>query len=152
MKLKSKLTETEKEKVKTILANLIDFYAEFYLTQARTRLFIKENLEILFEELDKGDKIVYTDSGVLVVNGFSDDWDRKYVKILCDDLKTGDKLLKSLEELKTDLFIKIKRTNPLKEVLEKNEFKIFKNRGKEFLMIRKINTSKEKNPKKDKEK
>lgn len=134
MKLKSKLTKIEKEKVKTILDDLIDFYADFYLTQARTRLFIIPNLEILFEELDKGDKIVYCDKGVLVVNGFSGDWDRKFVKILCDDLKTGDKLLKSLEELKMDLFIKIKQTNPLKETLEKNGFKFFKNRGKEVLM------------------
>ena len=142
MKLKSKLTKTEKEKVKTILDNLIDFYADFYLTKNNLRLFIKQNLEILFEELDKGDKIVYNDKGVLVINGFSDNRDRKFVKILCDDLKTGDELLKALDELKMDLFIKIKRTNPLKETLEKNNFKIFKNRGKEFL-LKKI--SKEKN-------
>lgn len=134
MKLKSKLTEIEKEKVKTILANLIDFYADFYLTKNNLRLFIKSNLEILFEELDKGDKIVYNDKGVLVVNGFSDNRGRKFVKILCDDLKTGDKLLKSLGDLEIDLFIKIKRTNPLKETLEQNGFEFFKNRGRETLM------------------
>ena len=134
MKLKSKLTKIEKEKVKAILDNSIDFYADFYLTKQNLRLFIKSNLEILFEELDKGDLITYTNKGVLVVNGYSDNRDRKYVKILCDDLKTGDALLKSLEDLKIDLFIKIKRTNPLKEVLEKNGFKFFKNRGKEMLL------------------
>ncbi len=136
MKLKSKLTKTEQEKVKEILDNSIDFYADFYLTKNNQRLFMKSNLEVLFEELDKGDLIVYTGKGVLVINGYSDNRDRKYIKILCDDLKTGDTLLKSLEDLKIDLFIKIKRTNPLKEVLETNGFKFFKNRGKEVLMIK----------------
>ncbi len=136
MKLKNKLTVPEKLKLKAILENLIDFYADFYLTKSNLRLFIKSNIDLLFEELDKGDQIVYCDKGVLVINGYSDNRNRKYVKIICDDLKTGNKLIKTLEKTEIDLFIKIKKTNPLKEVLEHNGFRFLKNRGKEVLMIK----------------
>ena len=124
------------KQVKSILDNSIDFYADFYLTKSNLRLFIKSNIDLLFEELEKGDKIAYNDKGVLVINGYSDNRNRKYIKILCDDLKTGNKLLQSLKNIEIDLFIKIKKTNPLKEILEENGFEFLKNRGKEVLMIK----------------
>lgn len=140
--MKSKLTKTEQDKVKNILLNLTDLYAEFYLTISNLRVFIKENLDLLFDKLDEGDKITYNDRGILIINGFADNRDRKYIKLIYEDLKVANSLLEKLEDINIEVFIKIKRNNPLKTILEKNGFKLLKNRGKEILMIK--NKSKEK--------
>lgn len=144
IELKSKLTESEKVELKAIIEKLDDLYADFYITKNNLRLFIKENLTVLFEELDKGDKIVYNDKGVIVINGFSDSHPRKYIKILSGDLKITNELLKVLFwNIKMDLFIKIKKNNPIREVLEVNGFRFLAGRGKEILMKRIINQEKE---------
>ena len=47
------------------------------------RLFIKENQDLFFQSLNKGDKIAFgTDEGIILVTGFSDKAPRKYLKIL----------------------------------------------------------------------
>lgn len=128
--------------IRGILDELSDVYSDFYLTKERMRLYVKENSELLFDALKKGDKIVYEEElGVLFVTGWSDSFPRKYMKILAKDNTSADKLIKRmLWELKnTDLYIKIKTNNPIKEVLEKNGFKYFGARGKEILLLRKAN-------------
>jgi hypothetical protein len=132
----------DKGKIKEILKNLTDFYADFYITKNNLRLFLKENLDLLFEAVEKGDKIYYVDGGILFVTGFSDNYDRKYLKILTVNSKIAEQLLNGLDELKTSLYIKIKKNNPIKEVLESKGFKFYKSRGKEILMIRKFNKEK----------
>jgi len=131
-----------KDKIKETLNNLTDYYADFYITKNNLRLFLKENIDILFESVEKGDKLYYNDEGVLFVTGYSDNFNRKYVKILTVNVQSAAKLLDGLTELKTSLYIKIKKNNPIKEVLESKGFKFYKSRGKEILM--KLNYNEEK--------
>ena len=128
----------DKDKIKSILNNVLDLYGDFYITKSNLRLFLKENQDLLFEAIEKGDRCIYSNNTILFITGFSDNWDRKYIKVLYNDLSEVEKLLKGLEPIKMSLYAKIKRINPLKEVLEKNGFECYKNRGKEILM-RKIN-------------
>lgn len=128
-----------KDKIKEILDSLTDLYADFYITKNNLRLFLKENIDLLFEAVEKGDKLYSNDEGVLFVTGYSDGFDRKYVKILTANLDSAEKLLEELNELKTSLYIKIKKNNPIKEILESKGFKFYKSRGKEILMKRNYN-------------
>jgi len=128
--------------IKCVVDENIDPYNDFYITKDRMRLYLKDNQDLLFGGLKKGDKIVYQEElGIIFVTGFSDGFDRKYIKILAKDSHSVGKLLKRmLWELKnTDLYIKIKLNNPIKEVLEKNGWKYFGARGKEILLLRTAN-------------
>jgi len=134
-----------------------DLWRDFYLTKERNRLFIIENPDVLFKSLKKGNVIVFNDKGLLIVTGYADkkitifDYKikeeriintRKYLKILAQDEKTMDKLIKVLSwNLNTELWAKIKINNPVKNVLEKNGFyKALPLRGKEIVLKRnKIN-------------
>jgi len=125
--------------IESILREYIDEYCDFYITQSNLRLFIKENSHLLFEALKKGDKIVFgEDVGIAFVTGWSDKVERKYLKLLFKDLPSADKLIKVLLwKIKTDLYIKIKKNNPVNDILKKNGF-IFKgDRGKEILLVKK---------------
>jgi len=125
--------------VKSILDELTDEYRDFYITKSNFRLFIKENEHLLFEALQRGDKIVFEEGkGIAFITGWSDKSPRKYLKILAEDNDSANRLLKVLLwNVKEDLYIKIKKTNPIIEILKRNYF-IFKgNRGKEMLFVKK---------------
>ena len=56
--------------------------------------------------------------GILIVTGFADKSSRKYMKILSSDQKIIDDLVKCLTwTFGEDLFIKIKKDNPIAEIL-----------------------------------
>jgi len=135
---KSQLTEKEKTKVGILINEVIDLYGDFYLTKNNIRLFIKENISVLFDNLKKGDKIAYCDDGVAIVTGFSDKFGRHYIKLLTKSNNIVDHLLKILFwNLNCDLYCKIKKNNPVKRILKRNGFKFAGGRGKEILFIRK---------------
>lgn len=135
--IKSTLSKKDQQKVKSILAGLVDYYGDFYLTSNRIRLSIIENISVLFACLKKGDKILFDDEGVALVLGYSDQSPRKYVKILAQDETFADKLIKNLNwAIPDELFVKIKENNPLKKILLKNRFRYFGSRGKECLLKR----------------
>lgn len=135
---KSGLSKKEKPEVASIISELTDVYSDFYITKNNLRLFIKENMPALFECVQKGDKIAYCPGGVLIVTGFSDKMPRKYVKILAKDLQTAENLLKVMNwHLDCNLYIKIKKNNPLKSVLMKCGFQFLGGRGKEILLTKK---------------
>jgi hypothetical protein len=134
------LSKKEQSEIASLICEITDIYGDFYLTKNNLRLFIKENLQTLFECLKKGDKIAYGEMGVAIITGFSDKMPRKYVKILTNKPEDATKLLQALHwEIKGDLYTKIKKNNPLKEVYEKNGFEFLGGRGKEILLIRKEN-------------
>lgn len=134
---KSKLSKKDQIKVGDIIQSYPDFYGDFYITKDNLRLYIKENIELLFKCLNKGDKIAYTENGVAIVTGFSDKNNRKYIKFLTKDLKIAENLLKSLSwNLDCDLWIKIKKNNPIKNILRVNGFMFHAGRGKELLLVR----------------
>ena len=133
-----KLSEEEEKIVCNLLEEILDVFGEMYITKGNSRLFLKENKELLFSSLEKGDKIAFDEKlGIAFVTGWSDNFNRKYLKVLSKDNTSANQLLKLIfQNVKCEVYTKIKRTNPLKEVLETNGFKFFKNRGKEVLMIK----------------
>lgn len=138
LQVKGMLNKKDKEKVNQILEDTPDLWGDFYLTKNNIRLFIRDNSHILFDALKKGDKIIFGEKAIGVITGFSDKANRKYLKVLFQDEKQADKILKVLNwNIKYDVFIKIKKYNPLKRVLQRNGFRFFKGRGKEILFIRK---------------
>ncbi len=123
-----------------LLDEITDDYKDFFITRDNLRLFLKDNKELLFENLKKGDKMVYGEEGILIVDGFSDKANRHYIKILAENNQYATKLIKRLLwDLKNiELYAKIKLANPIRQMLESNGF-IFKgSRGKEILLVRPI--------------
>lgn len=135
----TQISKKQRKSVEAILQEYTDEYRDFYITKSNLRLFIKENEHLLFEALKKGDKISFgSEDGIIFVTGWSDNSPRKYLKILAKDDKSADRLLKILLwNVKTDLYIKIKKNNPVLSVLQKNSFVFKGSRGREILLTRK---------------
>lgn len=139
MKILTKLTQEQKEEVTKIVNKIPDYIGDFYLTSNNLRLYVRENLEILFELLEKGDKIVYCNEGIGIVNGYADKFKRKYVKLLTNNFKTGDEILQLIIwDSEQNLWVKLKKNNPLLEVFKNNGFLYVQNRGQEELLTRGI--------------
>ena len=137
IKLKSTLSEKEKKQVFSILEELSDYYSDFYITRNNIRLYIKENIEILYKLLSKGDKIIFDEGGLAIISGWSDKSPRKYLKLLAKDDIITDKLIKNINwNISEELYCKIKKTNPLKNILLRNKWKFAGDRGKELLLKR----------------
>ena len=134
---KSVLSDKEKKHIVSLLCELTDFYGDFYITRNNLRLFIKENRNVLFECLKKGDKIVFNETGMAVICGFSDKANRKYAKFLTKKPEDIGRFLKVIGwNLDCDLYVKVKKNNPQRTVLEDNYFKFAGDRGKEILLVR----------------
>lgn len=138
-KLKQNLTNKEKEMICSLVQDLTDIYKDFYITKNNLRLFIQDNLDLLYDCLKKGDKIIFDENlGIIFIYGFSDNAPRKYLKILTKDENSANRLLKVLSwHLKIDLYAKVKKSNPVVKVLERNGFRFLKDRGAEILLFRK---------------
>lgn len=139
IKFKQLVSKKEKQEVESIMSDLLDTYSDFYLTKNNLRLFIKENTHLLYDSLKKGDKIAYSEhDGIALITGWSDRAPRKYVKILSKDVNSANRLLKIIAwNVNCDMWIKIKKNNPIKNILPTNNFKFAGNRGKEILFVRK---------------
>lgn len=136
---KGQLTKKDEKFIWLLMEEISDTYCDFYITRNNLRLYIKENLELLFDCLKKGDKIIFADKeGMVFITGWSDNAQRKYIKILARNAEGADRLIKvSFHNIKCDLFAKIKKNNPIKEILQKNRFKFIGDRGKEILLMKK---------------
>lgn len=134
--IKSQLSKREKENLEFSLQEFSDIYGDFYITKDNLRLFLKENSDLLFECLKKGDKIAFGEStGFAVVFGYSDNAKRKYLKLLTKSDEASDKLVKVIQQnVSDDLYAKIKKNNPVRKILEKNNFRFVGDRGKEILL------------------
>lgn len=139
--IKSQLNKKEKFNIKILLEEIPDIFSDFYITRRNLRLFIKENLSLFFDCLNKGDKIVFDDKdniGVSFITGWSDNAERKYIKILAKDEQSTYRLLKvSFWNIKEALWWKGKKNNPIKEILQRNGFTLFGYRGLEVLLLKK---------------
>jgi len=134
----SKLNKKETRLLFEIFSENQDLYLDFYFTKNNLRLFIKENPEIILKNIENGDYLIYDSegNGVLLVLGYSDNFSRKYVKIL-GNTHTASFLLAALNQFVTDeVFFKINKKNPLLKILTEFGFEFLGNRGKEILMIR----------------
>lgn len=141
--------ELSKKNKQTILDSILelpDYYRDFYITKNNLRLYIKENIHLLYDCLKEGDKIIFNEKGIVVIDGFSDKANRHYIKILSDNLKNTDKLIKVLlwHFRNIDLFTKVKKNNPVIKILKNNGWIFFGSRGREMLLLRKAQNLKEK--------
>lgn len=124
-----------KQKIKKFLNSYTDIFGDAYITKDNLRLSIKENIDTVFADIERGDKIFIEENGLALVVGFSDNAKRKYVKLLVKNKKVADILLKKIsEEIKEDLFVKIKKNNPVLVIFKKNKYKHFGFRGQEILL------------------
>ena len=133
------LAKKERTEINSLLDSISDLYSDFYTTKENLRLFIKQNSHLLYEGISKGDKIIYGEEGILFVSGFSDNSRRKYVKILSDKEENASKLIRFLNLQLTDieLYVKIKKENPILKSFQKQGYKFVGDRGKEILLCRK---------------
>ena len=144
------LSKNEKEIIQNILQDFTDAFGDTYITRNNLRLYIKENIDVVFEGLSKGDKLSYEENrGFILIDGYSDKAPRKYIKIVTLNDNATNRLLKTLHwHVREDLYVKISKNNPVKRVLERNGFRFAGDRGKQILLCRKYIPSK---PKKQKE-
>ena len=137
LQIKSTLNKKDKELVNTVISEIPDYFRDFYLTRNNIRLSIKENLSELYKLLKLGDKILFDENGVAVIIGYAEKSPRKYIKILTKNKKVTNKFIKNLNwNLSGELFIKIKKLNPIKKILLENNWNIIGFRGKEILLKR----------------
>jgi len=137
--LKQGISEKEKRIIENILRENIDLFGDFYSTKDNIRISLRDNPDVLFDYLKKGSQIAYepdNESGIALVlkeKGF-----RTYIKMLTKDEKLASDLLKIINwNTKTDLFVKIKKNNPLLKVFQRNQYQFVGNRGQEILLCRK---------------
>lgn len=137
IKLKSTLSKKDREKVEEILGNIPDIFGDFYITKDNIRLFLRDNQHLLFSGLSKGDRIVFSDTAIAFITGFSDKAKRKYIKLLYKEPKDVSDLLKVVGwNLNIPLYCKIKKNNPVQDVLKEVGFRFQGSRGKEILLKR----------------
>lgn len=136
---KGKLKKHEEKELNIFINELSDIYGDFYITRNNLRIYIKENTDLLYNCLEKGDQFAFSEEkGVAFITGFSDRAERKYLKVLAKDEESADHLLKALLwQVNYDLFAKIKKNNPIRQILQRNNFKFVGDRGKEILLVRK---------------
>jgi hypothetical protein len=131
-------SKKQKKQIESLLTDIVDLYGDFFITRDNIRLFLRDNPNLLFEGLSKGDKIIFGEEGIVFVDGFSDKANRNYVKILTKDVKATNDLLKVLNWNLSNipLYIKIKKDNINVTALKKCGFRLLGSRGKEDLYIR----------------
>lgn len=133
-----KLSKKDKTLISQVLVESEDVYGDAYITQNNLRLFIKENPLVLFNCISKGDKIAFSEKGIGVALGYSDKSPRKYLKLLTLEDKEIPALIKRVSwDVSCDLYMKIKKNNPIRAIVEKHGFRFAGNRGKEILLIKK---------------
>ena len=139
---KEGLNKIEKKQIGYILSEVCDLYSDFYCTKDNVRIPLRDNPDVLFSYLNKGDVIAYeqdNEKGIGLVTGWSDRSPRKYVKILTKDEHLAGNLLKIINfNANIDLFAKLKKYNPLIKVFNRNGYIFMGDRGSEILLCRKF--------------
>lgn len=125
-----------------------DDFSDFYILKDNRKHSLSNNktADKVFNDCVKRSDICYIKednniiSGVLLVTGFVDKQDKKFIKILADNNEIASDLLKMLTwEHGTDLYIKINRENPLKYICCGFGFKFVEAKNKEILYFRQYN-------------
>lgn len=123
-----------------------DKYSDFYITKNNKRLYLNDytNAKIcLNDALKRGNKIIVceeknTIKGAALILGFADKNPKRYLQLLTNNDNITKNILKYIFwNIKEDLYIKVKLSNPLGNLLERNHFKKIANRGNENLYLHK---------------
>ncbi len=133
----SKLSQKDKNMIVGVLTDCTDTYGDAYITQNNLRLFIKENPNLLFDCVKRGDKLAFSEKGIGIVLGYSDNSSRKYLKLLATEEKEIPALIKRVSwDVNDSIYMKIKKNNPIRKIIEKHGFRFAGNRGKEILLVK----------------
>jgi len=116
------------------LINFVDFCStrdkcsDFYVTKDNQRLFLnnRQIAEKVFNDcLKRGDKsFIFEEDGMikgaLLIVGYADKHDRKYIKVFAHEERIITALFKMLAwTIDCDLYLKIRKDNPILKCLEK---------------------------------
>lgn len=105
-----------------------DKFSDFYVTKENQRLFLNNRkiAEKVFNDCIKhGDKsFIFEENGVikgvLLIVGYADKFDRKYIKVFAHEERIISGLFKMLAwTIDCDLYLKIRKDNPILKFLEK---------------------------------
>jgi len=69
---KTGLSKKEESDIVKYINELTDLYGDFYITKNNLRLFIKDNVNLILQDLKKGDKIAFCEEGLAFIIGFAD--------------------------------------------------------------------------------
>ncbi len=143
---KGKLNKKEKILITTLVNEIADIYSDFYITKNNLRLYVKENIHLLYDCLQKGDEISYSpEDGIAFITGWSDNAPRKYIKVLAKNEASAERLLKVVSwNVRCDVFAKVKKNNPLRKSFQSNRYIFLGDRGKEILLMKKLETHSQK--------
>lgn len=116
-----------------------DTHKDFYVTKNKERLFLTD-LDFIEKILDTQDVYVLEEKeikGLLLI--YKEKGYRPYVKILADTYDAARDLIKFLiwNYVDKDLFIKVKKDNPVFKIAQKYGFVFSGDRGSEILLFRK---------------
>lgn len=132
---KGKINKKEFDKVKSILQELKDLYQDFYVTKDNLRIFLKDNPELIDNSLKNGDALAYCKDGIALIYGLENKLYRTYIKIIAEDTKVAKNILHIIDwQINETIFAKIKKKNPILDILKSNGFKFAGSRGKEILL------------------
>lgn len=121
------------------IKNIEDKFQDFYITSERQRIFLT-NLKLIKKVLNKQTIYVLEQKeieGLLLV--FQEKGYRTYIKILAKNEKVESDLLRFLvwNLGDKDLFIKVKKLNPINRIAQRYGFEFMGSRGNEILLMRK---------------
>jgi hypothetical protein len=116
-----------------------DFYKDMYITKNKERIFLTD-LNLIEKVLDTQEVYVSEDkeiNGILLI--YKEKGYRPYVKILAINKDSTRNLIKFLvwNFSEKDLFIKVKKENPILKIAQDYGFVFSGDRGSEILLFRK---------------
>jgi hypothetical protein len=123
-----------------------DKFSDFYVLKNHHRVFltdIKVAKLVFTDIIRRGDKCWIVEksadfSGILLITGYANKSNRKYIKILSDTRKDTNSLINfALNDIRIDLFCQLKQNNYIYPVLKKYGFSEISKIKNEIIMCRK---------------
>jgi site-specific recombinase XerC len=135
-----RLTVENKIDVYDFLSRVEDRHQDFYLTEDKSRKFLKNDWSLITKVLLKQEVYGLENNGIKAImiivrdKGF-----RPYVKLLAENSKYTIDMLKFLKwsYFEKDLYFKLKKNNPLSQIIKKTGFIKIGDRGLEDLFFKK---------------
>lgn len=135
-----KLKVPNKIDVYEFLSRINDRYEDTYITVNKERKFLKKDWSLIEKVLEKQEVYGLFQNGLkAIMIIFKEKGFRPYVKLLAENSKYTIDMLKFLKWnfFEKDLYMKLKKENPLSEQIKKTGFIMIGNRGRELLFYKK---------------